>query len=227
MPPVITWHTVWPQFFLFDYGLPGRAKITLACMKAKIKCVWIPPHPLLQCWWFLSVLSVQKKRSFMFAQVIYAYAGNIEVGGVGDVVRKRFIYAASVIFARPVKIIFKENIYYFSGFERVLFFTSLSKYLRESELLIAYMYMCIYIYICMCMYIYTHLYKNIHERVCPYVYTYWFEYIAYMLLVRLIKFAFENTPAWCLCIVYKFCNEGICVFMCVKSSRSAVHSIST
>ena len=80
---------VWSQLFLFDYSLPGRAKITLACMKTKNKCSWIPPHPLLQCWWFLSVLSVQKKRSFMFAHVDDAYVCNIEVGGVGDVVWKR------------------------------------------------------------------------------------------------------------------------------------------
>ena len=71
-------------------------------MKTKNKCGWIPPHPRLQCWWFLSVLSVQKKRSFMFAQVDDAYACNIEVGGVGVAVWKRSYSQRALFLHDPV-----------------------------------------------------------------------------------------------------------------------------
>ena len=102
---------------LFDFSLPGRAKKTLASMNTKNSFVWTPPHPLLQCWWFLSVLSVQKKRSFMFCRIDDAYDCNIEVGGLGDAIRKRLTYAASVFFARPgVKRMFSKMLTTFLEF---------------------------------------------------------------------------------------------------------------
>ena len=41
------------------------------------------------------ILSVQKKRSFMFAQVDDAYACNIEVGGVGESKRTGFLFSCT------------------------------------------------------------------------------------------------------------------------------------